>query len=353
MPRDVFAAFASEPQETILRAALEAHGVAVNGLPLGAHLETAIQQAMRAAEPPLLIIDLAVLAQLHGSAAAFCAWKGRACAPADLLLYCSGQYAVQTPARAWAQAMGARDLLPGCDLVHCGESLRPALDTILALLGAGPADWPAAEVALQALPAGLDQSTQVAQAWQHVDVLRSHGFEAAELVALMRGAQGVEIRARRYRAKTYDECFVGTDCVNWLMRTAQIGRDDALRVGQALFALGYIYHVVREQPFRDGHFYYRLRAQSPRIDALDLRAVVDQLRSAVPIRDRKYRGHSYQQCFVGAAAVSWMRQTWALSQNEALTLGERLLELFVIHHVLEEHHFRDGTFFYRFCEDEA
>jgi Domain found in Dishevelled, Egl-10, and Pleckstrin (DEP) len=351
MPREVFLALASEPQEAILRESLQAHGVTVDCLPLGAHLETAAQQATRGTAAPLLLIDLAVLAQLHTSAEAFCTWQRSYCAAAKLVLCCAGLHAVPPLARAWARELGALDLLPGCDLAHSRASLRPTLKTLLALLDGCAVDDAATEQALRALPRSVDRSTRIAQAWDHLDELRALGLAPATLAAAIAG--GVDIRARQYRARTYEDCFVGAALVEWLMQTAHLTRADALRAGQALLALGDIYHVARAQPFRDGHFFYRVRAQTPALEALNLCQVIAHMRSELPIRDRKYHGTLYPGCFAGADATAWMKKTLALNENEAMTLGELLLELFVIHHVLDDHHFRDGKYFFRFFEDET
>lgn len=356
MSRRVFLALASEPQETLLRAALGAHDIAVDTLPLGAHLETALQQAMRATEPPLLVIDLPVLAQLKTCATAFCAWKREHCANTELLLYCSSLHAVHAQARTWAQRMGARDLLPGCELSHWRTSLLPALGTLLEALGVGAPDEAATARALQSLPALLDHDSAVAHAWRQHDLLCRLGATPEALVAALGGR--LAMATRRYRTRAYEECCVGTELVNGLCDVAKAAdaphaREDVLPVGQALLELGYLYHVVREQPLRDGNFYYRLRAQSPRLDALDLCAVVEQWRGAVPIRDRRYRGVVYPRCFTGSEAVAWMRRALALNENEVMTLGERLLELSVFHHVFDEHHFCNRPLFYRFYQDEA
>jgi hypothetical protein len=352
MSREVFLALASAPQEAILREALQAQGVTVNCLPLGAHLQTAVQQAVRGAAAPLLLIDLPVLAQLHTSADAFSAWKRGHCAAAELVLFCSGLHAVPPLARAWARELGARDLLPGCELAHARGSLWPTLETVLAVLGAGTVDDAAVERALRALPRSVDDTTRTAQAWQHLDTLHALGLAPATLAAAIAGGGGVDIRARNYRTRVYEDCFIGAALVDWLVRTAGLDRADARRAGQALLALGYIDHVARAQPFRDGHFFYRVRAQTPALHALNLCRVIAQMRNDLPIRDRAYRGEVYARCFAGADALAWMKKTLALNESEAMTLGEWLLELFVIHHVLDDHRFRDGRYFFRFFEDE-
>lgn len=73
----------------------------------------------------------------------------------------------------------------------------------------------------------------------------------------------------------------------------------------------------------------------------------------IEIRDRRHRLTVFAQCFVGREAVDWLVEREGLSRAEGTALGQRLLEQGVIHHVLDEHDFRDGHFFYRFARDAA
>lgn len=50
--------------------------------------------------------------------------------------------------------------------------------------------------------------------------------------------------------------------------------------------------------------------------------------------------------------MAWLTRECGLTHNEAMTLGQRLIDLFVFHHVVDEHPFKDGDFYYRFYEDE-
>jgi hypothetical protein len=83
-------------------------------------------------------------------------------------------------------------------------------------------------------------------------------------------------------------------------------------------------------------------------------AFVERMRGpgGVPIDDRRHLLNLYPKCFVGHEAVRWMTGQ-GLTHDEALVLGSMLVERGVIHHVLDEHGFKDGNFFYRFYADES
>jgi potassium-dependent mechanosensitive channel len=80
------------------------------------------------------------------------------------------------------------------------------------------------------------------------------------LIDDMRGPHGLAIEDRRHLLSLYPKCFVGSDAVQWLMRTHDLTRDAAIRLGQSLVERGIIHHVLDEHPFRDGHFFYRFYA---------------------------------------------------------------------------------------------
>lgn len=344
-------ALASAPQEKLLCAALASQGVTATTVPPSAHLETEIMRALHgAAEPPLIVLDLAVLAQLATSVSAFCDWKRAHCSAAPLVLYCSALHAVRANERAWARGHGALDLVGDCAEWRWCEPMAPALQQLLAALGAD-GDEAKLGQALGALPA--DQRTPVAAA-SSPGVFEQLAITPEELAAGMRGRGGPQVGNRLYRLKTYEECFVGSAAVDWITRKTGLDRAQAVQAGQALLELGHIYHVVRARPFIDGHFFYRFSAHSARLNDIDLRELLVRFRSAasVPIRDRRFHAITYAACFIGSKATAWLRKEYVLSHNEAMTLGQRLIDLFIVHHVADEHGFRDGNFFYRFYEDE-
>jgi EAL domain-containing protein (putative c-di-GMP-specific phosphodiesterase class I) len=80
-----------------------------------------------------------------------------------------------------------------------------------------------------------------------------------------------------------------------------------------------------------------------------LRAVWDRLRSpgGVDVRDRIYNLRNYRQCFVGREAVDWLARHQRIGRHDAVRLGQRLLALGLLSHVLDEHDFEDRELFYR------
>jgi hypothetical protein len=86
---------------------------------------------------------------------------------------------------------------------------------------------------------------------------------------------------------------------------------------------------------------------------LDAVAVRLQGPEGVPILDRRRLLARHPRSFVGREAVEWLMRQEGLTRDEAIALGQRLVERGVIHHVLDEHGFRDGHYFYRFRADET
>jgi hypothetical protein len=70
------------------------------------------------------------------------------------------------------------------------------------------------------------------------------------------------------------------------------------------------------------------------------------------IKDRRDRLNLYPVCFIGSEAVDWLVQRQNCTREEAIALGQLLIERGIIHHVSDEHPFQDDYHFYRFYADE-
>ena len=89
--------------------------------------------------------------------------------------------------------------------------------------------------------------------------------------------------------------------------------------------------------------------------AAEIKELVAQMRSphGVDRRDRRFGLQVYRQCFVGSEAVEWFMQNQLASREEAVRLGQTLVKRGIIHHVTDEHPFKDAYLFYRFFVDET
>ncbi|NET37141.1 MAG: mechanosensitive ion channel [Cyanothece sp. SIO1E1] len=87
----------------------------------------------------------------------------------------------------------------------------------------------------------------------------------------------------------------------------------------------------------------------------EMQALIAQMRgeNGLDIRDRRFGLQVYAKCFIGSDAVKWFMQHQIASREEAVRLGQILLERGIIHHVIDEHAFKDDYLFYRFYVDEA
>lgn len=75
--------------------------------------------------------------------------------------------------------------------------------------------------------------------------------------------------------------------------------------------------------------------------------------TGVSVKDRWWRAHIYHNCFTGKGAVKWMISTGnASSVEEAVGMGQRLVDASVIRHVKDEHPFLNKFLFYRFIMDD-
>jgi hypothetical protein len=90
-------------------------------------------------------------------------------------------------------------------------------------------------------------------------------------------------------------------------------------------------------------------------DGENLEHLTRRIRQLFDIQDRTYGfpSKTYPKCFVGSEAVAQLiREGIALDTEDALSVGNMLLDAGVFHHVLDEHAFKNEKLFYRFIADE-
>lgn len=103
-------------------------------------------------------------------------------------------------------------------------------------------------------------------------------------------------------------------------------------------------HSVAHNPFEDAdypipsfeHVYERMRHS----------------RTGLDVADRRYRLLNYTKCFVGSKAVQWMVDNLHVDRPTAVSMGQRLMDAGIVHHVTNSEPFSDDYYFFRFQEDD-
>lgn len=91
------------------------------------------------------------------------------------------------------------------------------------------------------------------------------------------------------------------------------------------------------------------------LNRISLRQLCLEMRSenGVEIKTRRQKLKLFQRCFVGNEAVDWIVNKTKLSREDAVSLGQKMIDKGLFHHVLDEHKFKDEELLYRFHEDEG
>jgi hypothetical protein len=75
----------------------------------------------------------------------------------------------------------------------------------------------------------------------------------------------VEIKDRKYHLKTYKECFVGKEAVDFLVEAGHAAtREDAVALGGALQQSFLFEHVTRDHSFTDDYLFFRFLGEKER-----------------------------------------------------------------------------------------
>lgn len=73
---------------------------------------------------------------------------------------------------------------------------------------------------------------------------------------------GLDIKDRRYRVKIYKSCFVGNQCVAWLIENKIAENEQkAVEIGNQLMDRGIIAHVTKDHRFLNKNYFYKFNKQ--------------------------------------------------------------------------------------------
>jgi hypothetical protein len=164
--------------------------------------------------------------------------------------------------------------------------------------------------------------------------------------------QNVEVKDRKYHMKTYNNCFVGSEAIDFLMGYLQLpSRKEALKIAQQMNSqLNFCEHVSHDHDdqIQDAYLFYRFTDFCSNRN-FTLLQVMRAFQRGVPVQDRTYRLRTYPSVFTGQDAVDFLvHYKFAHSRQRAVELGRHIAErydLFV--HVTGEHVLKDEFIFYR------
>jgi len=335
-------------------------GISAAALPAAAGREGLLAAA---SEFAALVVDVPVLLAAGTHPAAFAAAAAERASRLALFVRLPERTGISVPERAWARRVGIASLLPGSTVAAWRSSVASVLQRVLERLGKAEPDLNALGAHLAALVRRGEEPRPgpVKDAHAEAQRLEGKGVDPMALLTALRSDGGVAVKDRSHWRTTYRDCFVASEAVDWIDRHHGIGRPLATEACEFLWRTGRIHHVLRDAAFADDYLFFRFgpsRAELERIDLADLQARMRfggsgaVLADGLAIGDRSYMGKTYPRCFVGSEAVDWLARTCGLTRGAAEGIGQSLVELGALHHVVDEHGFIDGNFFYRFREDE-
>ena len=111
---------------------------------------------------------------------------------------------------------------------------------------------------------------QIAQLLPEEEQFERESAPLAKLAAAIQGERGIEIKNRRWHLRLHYSCFVGEEFTNWLVQNFRDidTRVEAIDLGNELMKEGLFEHVNSRHNFKDGNFFYSIKAEwrQPRAD---------------------------------------------------------------------------------------
>lgn len=349
------------PGTDALRAGLMALKCIPTNLPLSALERLAAFKRLSNSERTFLLID--VSNQKVGAADsldAVCRGLPEMLRSRTLLTRLAGGH-VSNDDRAWVKALGFVDMIAEIDVNDVQGDLRVVIDAAARLLaleplsvtelaryvgGVAAASKSAAVLAVSSAASDPLRREKPTTPHAHRALIRAYTHLSAEKLADLL-CDGLAIKDRTYHFKKYPACFVASEAVAWMGNRFELAPSNAVAVGQALEALGLLYHVEQKHVFDNELWFFRL-ALSRAPSALGYAQAAKVLRERVVVANRTYLGSEYPQCWVGAQAVDVLVAHRPMPRYQAHRILHRLMSFGLFRHVVDEKPFVDGNFFYRF-----
>ncbi|XP_071773568.1 DEP domain-containing mTOR-interacting protein isoform X1 [Centroberyx gerrardi] len=172
---------------------------------------------------------------------------------------------------------------------------------------------------------------------------------------------GKLVKERRYHLRTYPNCFVAQELIDWLVGHKEApDRPTAVCLLQHLMDHDIVHHVCDKRPvFKDAKLLYRFRKDDGtfpfntevKIFMRGQRLYEHLIAGKDSILQlREEHGVAYQRSFPGCQLIDWLLQNGeAESRRQGLDLSRALQEHGIIQHVSKKHNFFDSGLLYQFC----
>lgn len=172
---------------------------------------------------------------------------------------------------------------------------------------------------------------------------------------------GKLIKDRRYHLRTYPNCFVAQELVDWIVSHKEApDRATAVSLLQHLMDHDIIHHVCDKRPvFKDAKLLYRFRKDDGtfpfnkevkvfmRGQWLYEHLIADK-NSVMQLREE--HGVAYHRSFPGCQLIDWLLQNGEVeSRRQGIDLCRALQEHGIVQHVAKKHDFFDSGLLYQFC----
>lgn len=256
-------------------------------------------------------------------------------------------------ARSWAMKHGAIDLIGRVSHLRVSTSMRPLMEAMKDFFSIEP-DPARIHEFITGMHGSIDEKADTAfenqKTWQR---LESIGMPPDLIIDAMLDSGKVISEDRRYRFKTYRNCFLGNEATLWIAEHLSTSAAQAQDIGKLLMGLGCLYHVIKDQPFINDKFFYRFVRPSQALGLMDLDLVMHESREmrGFDVQDRTWRGMRFQKSFIGSEAAQWISQMYGLNSEDAIALGQLLHDIHHFQHVTGQHGFIDHEFYYRMTLD--
>lgn len=176
--------------------------------------------------------------------------------------------------------------------------------------------------------------------------------EAIQLIEEIKQSNSLAIADKTYHFKEYNDCFIGSELVDWLEEHKGLITEEALLLGKRLFKLNLIQHTKNEHGFENEYLFYHftLPKMQVRLSPREVENLLEEIQQSdtFEIKDRTFKLINYPQCFLGSDLIEWLIQNKKMTTIEAISLGKELIRNKYMKHVTNDHDFKDEALFYHF-----